>query len=222
MSTILGTNKTSKCLYCGSSAYGVGCVYSPHHKHVHADDPKRCIYCGSTSYGVGCSYNPFGKTHIHGVEYNVMIKESVHKCLTAGIFLNRLMEPITETSAFKLGLIDSTGKKIKQPVSIEEQNALTPIDQYIFKLRRLVTEDKLALLSALITIETINDQDKVNEKFDPVKYKVEVSLKHKMEHLVESFRNILAEGCESGLTKSAVENMFFEQLSDKTDRTDGE
>jgi hypothetical protein len=63
----MNNDKKSKCMYCGSENYGVGCMYSPNKYHVHVDDPKKCIYCGSTGYGVGCIYAS-NKYHIHGMD----------------------------------------------------------------------------------------------------------------------------------------------------------
>lgn len=89
---ISGTNKNSKCIYCGLEIYGNGCVYSPCKVHLHIDDSKKCIYCGSTSFGPGCPYNPHGKNHVHGVDYSNLAAESVHKSILAGILLVRLFE----------------------------------------------------------------------------------------------------------------------------------
>lgn len=55
----------SKCIYCGSTAFGVGCAYSPTHLHVHATDDSACMYCGQPIYGGGCRYSPNGR-HKHG------------------------------------------------------------------------------------------------------------------------------------------------------------
>ena len=55
----------SKCRYCGSASYGMGCRHSPTGKHEHRDDYTRCEWCGLTSYGAGCRHSPTGK-HRHG------------------------------------------------------------------------------------------------------------------------------------------------------------
>ena len=58
-----------KCRYCASSAYGPGCVRSPHKKHEHIGDEKKCEFCGSSSYGPGCPHSPLKKhRHGHGVD----------------------------------------------------------------------------------------------------------------------------------------------------------
>ena len=53
------------CIYCGGSAYGLGCVYSPEddrkHKHGHGD--KKCVWCGAviSHAGPGCAISPNGR-----------------------------------------------------------------------------------------------------------------------------------------------------------------
>lgn len=53
------------CAYCGSSAYGKSCVHSPDKTHIHLGK-KGCIYCGSVVLGSGCARNPNGRMHVHG------------------------------------------------------------------------------------------------------------------------------------------------------------
>lgn len=55
----------SKCVYCGSPAYGRSCGYGPGGVHSHSAGSDKCRYCGSVSYGPGCSYSPQG-VHVHG------------------------------------------------------------------------------------------------------------------------------------------------------------
>lgn len=64
-----------KCKYCGSTAYGSGCLNSPHKKHEHVGDEQHCIFCGSTAYGSGCLNSPH-KKHQHG--------SSGNKCVYCG------------------------------------------------------------------------------------------------------------------------------------------
>ena len=67
------------CMYCGTTGYGKGCPFAPHKTHIHPNDSKKCIYCGSTGIGTGCPFNPTGKVHVHGVDFNSMIKDSIEQ-----------------------------------------------------------------------------------------------------------------------------------------------
>ena len=59
----------SNCIYCKSTSYGTGCMYSPTNTHVHMDNPGGCIYCGTPSVGSGCLFNPYGNIHITSPEF---------------------------------------------------------------------------------------------------------------------------------------------------------
>lgn len=206
MPNIIGTNKVSKCMFCGAGGYGNGCPYSPHKRHVHVDDPKRCIYCGSTSFGNGCPYNPYSKIHVHGVEYNYAIKESILKSFMAGLFVNAINTPIIETQAYKLGIVDSNGCKVRQPVTIEEKNACSPLDMYIFKLKRLVGESKLHLLSSSVLLE--NKQAVFNEKIYEIEQKSQVHINQ----VIDALWKVFEESLESGVSKETLQNQIFESL----------
>ena len=56
----------TRCVYCGSTAFGAGCSNSPSKHHVHSVDGSICRYCGQAAYGSGCRYSPDGK-HMHGI-----------------------------------------------------------------------------------------------------------------------------------------------------------
>jgi len=55
-------------------------------------------------------------------------------------FIKRLSTPFNETKAFRLGLIDEKGKKLKKASSSEEKNAMTYYDRLIFNLKRLLSK----------------------------------------------------------------------------------
>jgi len=71
------------------------------------------------------------------------------------IFLKKLMTPITKSKAYALDLVDSVGRVIKEPETIEEKNALTLLDKTIFKIKRLLGT-KLMQLHAFLYLQTLN------------------------------------------------------------------
>lgn len=203
----------SRCMFCNSTAYGTGCAYSPHRKHVHITDGNKCIYCGSTSVGMGCPLNPFSKMHVRGVEFNMMSKESIHKSVMTSLFLERLIQPIQEMPAFKLGLIDENGCKIKECESIEEQTALTPLDIHILKIRRLIGEDVLDLFKSNVLLEMVASQKP--EKFNAEQYQREVKLSASIAHIIEDLHEVFANGAEQGFSRAHIENIILESILKK-------
>ena len=53
-------------------------------------------------------------------------------------FIKRLTTPFEKTDAFKLGIIDKSGKKIKSPETTAEKNAYGYYDRMVFNLKKLL------------------------------------------------------------------------------------
>lgn len=53
-------------------------------------------------------------------------------------FLKRLTTPFNKTEAYKLGIIDEAGKKIKDPETKEEENAYGYFDRLVFNIKKLI------------------------------------------------------------------------------------
>ena len=68
------------------------------------------------------------------------------------ILMKRLVIPIKRTKAFELGLVNRTGRIIKEPETEEEKKALTVFDKLIFKIKRLMGS-KLAQLNRFMYLQ---------------------------------------------------------------------
>ena len=53
-------------------------------------------------------------------------------------FIKRLVTPFDETDAFKLGIIDERGKKIKEPKSSEEELSYSAFNRLVFNIKKLI------------------------------------------------------------------------------------
>lgn len=69
------------------------------------------------------------------------------------IVMKRLITPIKRTKAFKLGLVDRSGKVLKKPETKEEKKAFTPLDTLIFKIKRMLGS-KLAQLNTFMYLQS--------------------------------------------------------------------
>jgi hypothetical protein len=151
----------SRCMYCNSTSYGRGCKYAPKGIHFHPEDPKKCSYCGSTSYGRGCRLNPFSDIHLHGIDYNKMFNESLkNKFLT-----QQLNKRFTDFEAYKLGIINEVGNKIKEPVTEQELAAYSPETKTILKIKKYLGS-KLDLINQTAILENASkvEYNKENHK----------------------------------------------------------
>jgi len=163
------TNKPLKqigrCMYCGSTSRGRGCRYGPSGVHFHADDSTKCSYCGSTSYGRGCKINPFNDLHVHGTSFNNMYKEYVQSVLDNKILLKELKKDFKDFEAFKLGIIDERGNKIKTPITESEIASFSPIVKTILKIKKY-----LGPKVDLLTIPTQLTENKIDLKNQSERY----------------------------------------------------
>jgi len=205
---IIGTDRDSKCMYCDGQNYGKGCNYGPQRLHVHADDAKRCVWCGSTNVGTGCPYNPFGKVHQKGIAYNPIVIEALENGVIQGLIMKKLAQPINETLAHKLGLIDGIGNVIREPDTLEERKALSGVDKYLIKVRNIVKE-KLDILNLTLyyentEVDTIADIEKL--------YPIELECKDEVSECIDKLSSIANEYSRKGISTAKFEQIIIESL----------
>ncbi len=82
-------------------------------------------------------------------------RERVDDILSFAV-IKKLVTPIKKTNAYKLGLVDSVGKIIRNPTTDEEHMALTLFDKFIFKLKRLLGS-KISQLNNFLFVHTLNN-----------------------------------------------------------------
>lgn len=93
-------------------------------------------------------------------------------------FVKALSTPFNQTPAFKLGLIDDEGKRLKKAETTDEKRAMTYFDRLIFNMKRLLAKvglnSKVATLAAALLLlrENTNEYteeqilEKLNENID--------------------------------------------------------
>jgi len=190
--------KVSRCVFCGSTSYGRGCRYGPKGHHFHPDDSSRCSWCGSTSYGLGCRLNPNGKEHVHGIEYNAMIKENMNK----RFLLKELNKDYKEFEAYKLGIINDSGDKIKEPVTEQEQAAYSPETKTILKIKKYLGS-KLDLINQTAVLESAS---KLNYNKD--NHKKVLEYEQKINDIIAELHKTTDEALKEGLTLEQVQALL--------------
>jgi len=89
-------------------------------------------------------------------------------------FLRLLTTKFEDTTAFKLGLIDKKGKRIKKSETSEDRDALTPFHRLVFNIKRIIAkapggEDTLASYAAALYL--------IKEKYNLSDSQIEKALK---------------------------------------------
>jgi len=80
--------------------------------------------------------------------------------LVVAVIVKKLITPIEKSKAYKLGIIDKHGKRIRKPKTKQEKDAYTILDKFVFKLKRLLGH-RVAVLSTFLLL--LSDVDIDNE-----------------------------------------------------------
>lgn len=138
--------------------------------------------------------------HIHGVNYNSMFKETVQNFLSNEVLLNELTKSYTDFEAYKLGIIDAEGNKIKAPITEAEKAAFDPLTKTIFRLKKFLGS-KLDLLEASIMLEK---QTVPHSTGDIEKYKKIVECREKIQGVVDELFSVIEESSKNGLSLEEI------------------
>lgn len=68
-----------------------------------------------------------------------LINESLADTIIVYIIIKRLATPFEEWDAYKRGIIDKDGKKLREPVTFEERRAWTALDRFIWNMKKVLT-----------------------------------------------------------------------------------
>lgn len=188
----------SRCLYCNSTSYGKGCRFAPKGVHFHPQDPKKCSYCGSNSYGKGCKLNPFSDIHLHGIDYNKMFNESMKN----KFLLSSLNKNFKDFEAYKLGIINSNGDKIKEPVTEQEQAAYSPETKTILKVKKYLGS-KLELINQTAILESAS---KLN--YNKENHKTVLRYEERINNIIAELHETTEEALKEGLSIEQVQALL--------------
>jgi hypothetical protein len=92
-----------------------------------------------------------------------IIQEGITSTIATYMVLRRLTKPFEEWDAYKLGIIDEKGKKLRHPVSSEERDSWTSIDKFVANLKRIMQQfvGKSQLAAYLTSIYLLRDSIEV-------------------------------------------------------------
>ena len=198
----------SRCMYCGSTSYGSGCIFSSHKLHIHVDDPTRCIYCGLLAYGSGCTFNPFNKMHIHGMDIAQHVNETVNKTINLMYFIEKLSTNIKDTEAYKLKLINENGNIIRAPHDNHEKSLITPLSISYYKIIKNIINEHV-----VETLQLLSAANSAEETIEEFKQKIEI--KEDISDIIIRFKKILNEkyyNISIDIIERAIEELIIETL----------
>jgi len=204
------SNLESKCMYCGSTSYGSGCIFASHHMHVHTDDPTRCIYCGMMAYGSGCIFNPYTHVHIHGADVGQTIKETTRKTVELSYIIDRLLQPLNESEAYKLKLINNSGKLLRTPATPYEQNLVSPLSRTLHHLQKCMPIPLDTLAESLKLLSNSSTQEETIEQ-----YTAKIQLQADASHIIKQLHTLITESnkaLSTELIEEAIESALLDVI----------
>lgn len=203
----------SKCMFCGSPQYGLSCPYAPHGLHVHVDDAHKCIFCGSTAAGLGCRLNPGKrKIHIRGAFMASLMESLIKNGVQMTLLMNALKEPFTNKQAYKLGLINEEGERIRKPITLEEKAALGLYESLIFKIKRLLGP-KIDLIHEMLQIESSKPEEQESIEDFQRNCEMEAALSARIEIPAREIEKLIHEFTLKGLPTEKIQKILIEKLA---------
>ena len=201
------------CIYCGSKGnnFGFGCPFSDKKVHFKPNNEGRCCWCGSKATGAGCAFNPHSKNHLHGIDFNQMMGDSVENGIVLGYLMKNLSDPYTESRAYALKLIDENGTILRKPETDEEKAAFTILDEYTLTIKKLLG-NKIDLVNSMASM-------KIQESMTMDNYKIIVESKlnyaEEFKKLGEAFNQLAQNAVLQGLSVPAVEKLIVDSIFKK-------
>ena len=131
-----------------------------------------------------------------------MFKESLQSFLDNEIFLNEIKKDYKQLLVYKLGIIDESGNKIRNPISEAEQAAYSPMIKTIIRLKKYLGS-KADLLDANSLLEK-----RTFDADDIEKYKKIVEYKDRVESVINELYEIFDTAAQDGLSFEDIKTLI--------------
>jgi hypothetical protein len=131
-----------------------------------------------------------------------MFKETLQKSMHKHFLLNELNKKIENFVAYKLGIIDNNGNKIKEPITEEEKAAYSPVTKTILKIKKYLGP-KLDLINQTALLESSN---KLNYNKD--NHKQILMYEEKINDIFKLLHEVTDNALRDGLTLEQIETLI--------------
>jgi len=110
-------------------------------------------------------------------------------------FIKRLVTPFDETDAFKLGIIDENGKKIKEPKSSEEELSYSTFNRLVFNIKKLIErvpggKSKLASYAAALFLIRESQDTKEHYTDEEIMQALEENMDYLAKHDKKTYKKL--------------------------------
>ena len=110
--------------------------------------------------------------------------------------LHILLQPIEKSDAYRLGVIDNTGKKLKNPVSSKEKDSYTLLNRLVFKIKSIMNKNPSGerdLRSFTTALHLAKECYTKNIEPENIQEIFEESLKYVSEEDINNFKDLFVQ-----------------------------
>jgi hypothetical protein len=125
-----------------------------------------------------------------------------NECVQNRFLLHELNKDFTEFEAYKLGLINEKGEKIKDPVTITEKAALSVETKTILKIKKYLGS-KLELINQVTALEGLNEIE-----YDKSTHKKLLDYEQKISEIFTLLHKTTDAALQDGLTLEQVQALL--------------
>lgn len=100
---------------------------------------------------------------------DLLIEGRLGDAIVVAVIVRKMIKPIRKSAAYRLGIVNEKGKKIRKPETPEEKKNFTILDKFIFKLKYLLGHrvSNLATFLLLLSDEDVEQEyEMLIEKYD--------------------------------------------------------
>lgn len=132
------------------------------------------------------------------------IKEDAPKNVVTAYLINEISKPYTDFAAFKMGVIDEFGGMKKKPLTLDERNSYTPLDQYVLRIKRMLGTKLDLLNGSLYMGMTLHEDIQTFVKEKEVETKMKIASK--------KFKEAIDLATSLNLPKPVLEKLIVESF----------
>ena len=124
-------------------------------------------------------------------------------------FLKRLVTPFNKTRAYKLGIIDERGAKLKDPKTKEELDSYSTFERLVFNIKKIIErlpggKSKIASYAAALFLIREHKSPKESYTEREIVEELEKNMAYLKEHDIKTFKNFRKEDAPANATGAAV------------------
>jgi len=128
------------------------------------------------------------------------------------ILVSRLVKPIRDWDAYKLGLIDNAGMKLRDPVTSKEKASYGLVDKFVLKIKNLVGHNKLRTLAAFLLLKEATEND-------PLLTDEELLLYYNKQRIAQHlFTELMESLAENDISESCFWNLLIQGISNENNQ----